>query len=57
MEPFGMKGDDKMIYDQFCEIIKKGKIYSEVNNFISRIKKIKQLKENLTLEKNEKENE
>ena len=36
MEAFGMKGDDKMIYDQFCEIIKKGKIYSEVNNFKSK---------------------
>ena len=57
MEPFGMKGEDKMIYSQFCEVIIKDKIFSEVNDLRSRIKKIKQLKENLTLEKKEKEDE
>ena len=56
-EPFGMKNNDKMIYDQFCELIRKNKTYAEVDNFKSRAKKAKILKEKLTLEKKENEAE
>ena len=49
MEPFGMKPHEKMIYEQFCTIIKEDKLYSEVNNKISKkIKKIKDLKKLIT---------
>ena len=56
-EPFGMKNKDKMIYDQFCELIRKNKTYAEVDNFKSRAKKAKILKEKLTLDKKETEDE
>ena len=45
MEPFGMKNKDKMIYEQFCDIIINNKTYDEVNNFKSRFKKAKIVKE------------
>ena len=48
MEPFGMKSNDKMIYEQFCLVMREDKIYSEVNNFRNRIKKIKDLKKIIT---------
>lgn len=32
MEPFGMKSNDKMNYEQFCEIIREDKLFSEVND-------------------------
>ena len=41
MEPFGMKPNDKMIYEQFCLVMREDKIYSEVNNFRNRIKRFK----------------
>ena len=56
-EPFGMKNNDKMIYDQFCELIRKNKTYAEVDNFKSRAKKAKIMKEKLTLEGKEAEDE
>ena len=51
MEPFGMKNNDKMIFDEFCEIITKNKTYEEANKFKSRFKKIKIANEKLFLEK------
>jgi Ca2+-binding EF-hand superfamily protein len=39
MEPFGMKSNDKMIYEQFCEIIREDKIFSEVNDMNNKINK------------------
>ena len=50
MEPFGMKNEDKMIFDDFCEIIIKDKTYNEINKFKSRYKKIQIMKEQLLLE-------
>ena len=51
MEPFGMKNNDKMIFDEFCEIITKNKTYEEANKFKSRFKKIQIANEKLFLEK------
>ena len=45
MEPFGMKNKDKMIYEQFCDIIINNKTYAEVNDFKSRYQKVKIMKE------------
>ena len=58
MEPFGMKNKDKMIYEQFCDIIINNKTYDEVNNFKSRFKKAKIVKEQFenNNEKNENKN-
>lgn len=41
MEPFGMKSDDKITYKQFREIIVNDKTFAEVNNFKSRLEKIR----------------
>ena len=58
MEPFGMKPDDTMSFEQFYEIIKEDKIFSELNNddnnFKSKINKIKKAKKILK-KKEEKE--
>ena len=39
MEPFGMKPENKMIFSQFCEIIKNDKLYPTVNSMKNKIKK------------------
>lgn len=39
MEPFGMKPENKMIFSQFCEIIKNDKLYPMVNSMKNKIKK------------------
>jgi serine/threonine protein kinase len=58
MEPFGMKPDDTMSFEQFYEIIKEDKIFSELNNdtkgFKSKLDKIKKAKKML---KNKEEKE
>ena len=50
-KPFGMKNEDKMIYEQFCKVIRKNKTYTEVNNFKSKFKKIKLLHQKIALER------
>ena len=57
MQPFGMKEKDTMIYEQFCEIIIKDKTFDEVENFKSRLDKIRKAKMRLTNEINKNENE
>ena len=54
MAPFGMDPNDKMIFNQFCEIIQKDKTYPEVNKIKSRIEKVKQVKKllKMIIEKN-----
>lgn len=57
-KPFGMQNEDKMIYEQFYEIIRENKTYDEVNNnFKNQYKKVKlmQLKSGLEIEKKEEE--
>ena len=49
-----MKENEKMIYDQFCEVIRKNKTYPEVNTFKSKAKKTKMMIDKLTLEENNK---
>ena len=56
MEPFGMKNKDKMIYQQFCDIIINNKTYAEVNDFKSRYQKVKIMKELLENNNNNNEN-
>ena len=57
MKPFGMETNDKMIYEEFCEVIINNKTYEEANNFRSRLKKVQIMNEKLLLEKeNESEN-
>ena len=51
MAPFGMNPNDKMIFNQFYEIIAKDKTYPEVNKIRSRIEKAKQLKKLFQMEK------
>jgi serine/threonine protein kinase len=51
MAPFGMNPNDKMIFNQFYEIITKDKTYPEVNKIRSRIEKAKQLKKLFQMEK------
>ena len=51
MAPFGMDPNDKMIFNQFCEIIQKDKTYPEVNKIRSRIEKVKQVKKVLKMNK------
>ena len=50
-KPFGMKNEDKMIYEQFCKVIRKNKTYTEVNNFKSKFKKIKLFHQKIALER------
>ena len=57
MEPFGMKADNKIIYTQFREIIIKDKTFDEVNNYKSRIEKIREQKKVFELEQKENEKE
>jgi hypothetical protein len=51
MASFGMNPNDKMIFNQFYEIITKDKTYPEVNKIRSRIEKAKQLKKLFQMEK------
>lgn len=57
MAPFGMNQEDKMIFEQFRDIIQNDKTFPEVNNFRSRVKKVKQLKQLFKKENYKKEEE
>ena len=54
LQPFGMTGKDTMIYEQFCEIIRKNKTFDEVNKKV--VNKMRKIKSKYSKEKIENEN-